>query len=540
MKFVVERLLLGLLLLCASQTLGADVEETSLLWKAAVGSTNDRPYGIERRIPWTGSRMSGSPDPPLPYVATRVFPKLKFKEPLDMASTATIDRLFVVEQSGKIFSFKSDPGAEQSDLVIDLKREIPGFNQVYGMAFHRGFATNRFVYLCYVLKDNLPDGSHVSRFTMTQTDPPQIDPASEKIIIRWLSGGHNGGCIKFGTDGFLYISTGDSASPDPPDPLNTGQDLSDLLSSVLRIDVDHADNERPYRVPPDNPFVSTPGARPEVWAYGFRNPWRMGFDEQTGALWVGDVGWELWEMVYRVERGGNYGWSIVEGPQAVKSNGKPGPTPISPPIVYHPHSEAASITGGCVYHGKRLRDLGGAYLYGDWVTGKIWGLRHDGRQVTWHRELANSTMQVVCFGEDNSGELYVVDYRGNRRAGAGSKLKSCTSTESTGVDTPINGTTNRPTPRSWTGRGRTARLKSPTRRFPAAIAGNRGAFTAARNVCGATIRGPARRWRSIFFSCTRNIVIRSRTSQRRTAPGLRPPGRNGRTRPRESTTRFAP
>ncbi len=366
---------------------------------------------MERRIPWTRSRLSGSPEPPLPYVVTRVFPKLTFKEPLDMARTATIDRLFVVEQSGKIFSFKSD-SVEQPDVVIDLKKEIPGFAQVYGMTFHRGFATNRFVYLCYVLKDGLPDGSRLSRFTMTRTEPPQLDPASEKIILTWMSGGHNGGCIKFGTDGFLYISTGHAASPDPPDPLNTGQDLGDLLSSVLRIDVDHEDNGKPYRVPPDNPFVSTPGARPEVWAYGFRNPWRMSFDDSTGALWVGDVGWELWEMIYRVERGGNYGWSIVEGPQTVKSNGKLGPTPISPPITYHPHSEAASITGGCVYHGKQLRELGGVYLYGDWVTGKIWGLRHDGQKVTWHRELANSTMQVVCFGEDNAGEVYVVDYRG--------------------------------------------------------------------------------------------------------------------------------
>jgi putative heme-binding domain-containing protein len=356
--------------------------------------------------------MTGSPDPPLPYVVTRAFSKLKFKEPLDLTSTPVIDRLFVVEQSGKIFSFKTDPGTEQSDLAIDLKKEIPGFTQVYGMTFHRGFATNRFVYLCYVLKDGLPDGTHVSRFTMKQTEPPQLDPTSEKIILTWLSGGHNGGCLKFGTDGCLYISSGDAASPDPPDSLDTGQDITDLLSSVLRIDVDHEDNGRPYRVPPDNPFLGTPGARPEVWAYGFRNPWRMSFDDPTGALWVGDVGWELWEMVYRVERGGNYGWSVVEGPQAVKSSRKQGPTPISPPTIYHPHSEAASITGGCVYHGRRLRDLRGAYLYGDWVTGKIWGLSHDGKQVAWHRELANSTMQVVCFGEDNSGELYVVDYRG--------------------------------------------------------------------------------------------------------------------------------
>jgi putative heme-binding domain-containing protein len=414
MKFAVERrfLVLSLLLFCAPRSPGAEAPETSLLWKTAVGLTNDRPYGIDRRIPWTSSRLIGSPDPPLPYVVTRVFPRLKFKEPLDLASTPALDRLFVVEQYGKIFSFKTDANMDQPDLVIDLKTEIPGFNQIYGLTFHPGFATNRFVYLCYVLKDGLPDGTRVSRFMMTPTDPPQIDPKSEQVVITWISGGHNGGCLKFGPDGFLYISTGDAASPDPPDPLNTGQDISDLLSSVLRIDVDHEAGGKPYRVPADNPFVSTPGARPEVWAYGFRNPWRMSFDERTGALWVGDVGWELWEMIYRVERGGNYGWSIVEGPQAVKSNGKPGPTPISPPAVYHPHSEAASITGGCAYHGKRLRDLDGAYLYGDWVTGKIWGFRHDGKQVTWRRELADSTMQVVCFGVDNSGELYVVDYRG--------------------------------------------------------------------------------------------------------------------------------
>src|SRR5207247_4243617 len=138
--------------------------------------------------------------------------------------------------------------------------------QVYGMAFHRGFATNRSVYLCYVLKDGLPDGTRVSRFTMTQSEPPQIDPTSEKIIITWISGGHNGGCLTFGTDGCLYISTGDSASPDPPDPLNTGQDLSDLLSSVLRIDVYHEDTGKPSAVPTANPFVAPAGARPEVGA----------------------------------------------------------------------------------------------------------------------------------------------------------------------------------------------------------------------------------------------------------------------------------
>ena len=414
MKSVVERLFLfaAFVLFAASRLFAADQTASSSAWKNILQPESQQPFGIEKRIPWTTSRITGSPDPPLPYVVKRVFPKLKFKEPVDWANTPAVDRLFVAEQWGKIFSFKNDPDVEQPDLVIDLHKEIPASTQLYGMAFHPGFTTNRFVYLCYVLKDGLPDGSRVARFNVTQSDPPQIDSASEKIILTWLSGGHNGGCLKFGSDGFLYISTGDTASPDPPDPLNTGQDISDLLSSVLRIDVDHEENDKPYRVPADNPFVKTPGARPEVWAYGFRNPWRMNFDKQTGALWVADVGWELWEMVYRVERGGNYGWSIVEGPQSVKPNGKTGPTPILPPVVSHSHTEAASITGGSVYHGKRLRELDGAYIYGDWVTGKFWGLRHDGKQLTWRRELANSTMQVVCFGEDNAGELYAVDYGG--------------------------------------------------------------------------------------------------------------------------------
>ena len=415
MKSVVQRLFLfaGMALVAVPRLFGADPTNAEVsAWNKVLQPDSRQPFGIDTRIPWTTSRLVGSPDPPLPYVVKRAFPKLNFKEPVDLANTPAVDRLFIAELSGKIFSFPTDSDVGQPDLVVDLRTNISGFNATYGMTFHPGFATNRFVYVCYVFKDGVPDGTHVSRFTMTRTDPPQIDPGSEKIIITWVSGGHNGGCLKFGPDGYLYISTGDAASPDPADPLNTGQDISDLLSSILRIDVDHAEGGNPYRVPADNPFVNTAGARPEVWSYGYRNPWKMSFDTQTGALWVGDVGWELWEMIYRVERGGNYGWSIVEGPQSVKPNGKPGPTPILPPVVSHPHSEAASITGGCVYHGPRLRELDGAYIYGDWVTGKFWGLRHDGQRVTSHRELANTTLQVVCFGEDNARELYVADYGG--------------------------------------------------------------------------------------------------------------------------------
>jgi putative heme-binding domain-containing protein len=219
--------------------------------------------------------------------------------------------------------------------------------------------------------------------------------------------------LHFGYDGFLYISTGDAASPNPPDALDTGQDISDLLSSILRIDVDHEDKDKLYAIPHDNPFLSTPRARPEVWAYGFRNPWRMSFDRPTGDLWVGDVGWELWEMVYRVKRGGNYGWSVMEGPQAVRPQSKRGPTPILPPNLAFPHTEAASITGGYVYRGKRLKDLAGAYICGDWVTKKLWGTLFDGDKIVWHKELAQGTQRVVAFGLDQDQELYFVNHDEN-------------------------------------------------------------------------------------------------------------------------------
>jgi uncharacterized repeat protein (TIGR03806 family) len=190
----------------------------------------------------------------------------------------------------------------------------------------------------------------------------------------------------------------------------TGQDCSDLLSSVLRIDVDHPETGKAYRIPPDNPFVNVPAVRPEIWAFGFRNPWKMSIDRATGELWVGDVGWELWEMVFKVKRGGNYGWSVMEGPQPVHVEGRRGPTPILPPTQAHPHSEAASITGGYVYHGTRLPELAGAYIYGDYQTGIIWGLRSKGDAVTWHQELARTPLHLVAFGETHNGELYMVDH----------------------------------------------------------------------------------------------------------------------------------
>ncbi len=206
----------------------------------------------------------------------------------------------------------------------------------------------------------------------------------------------------------LYISTGDAGNPNPPDPFDTGQDISDLLSSILRIDVNHKDAGKNYAIPRDNPFVAMPRARPEVWAYGFRNPWRMSFDRATGELYVGDVGWELWESVHRVERGGNYGWSVMEGPQPVKS-GPIGPTPVHPALIELPHSIACSVTGGLVYHGKRFPDLVGAYIFGDWETRRMWAARFEGNSTKQMLEIARPSVRFVAFGENREGEITFLD-----------------------------------------------------------------------------------------------------------------------------------
>jgi uncharacterized repeat protein (TIGR03806 family) len=374
---------------------------------------DEKPFGIDKRVAWSTSRMVGTPEPPSPYVLERVFPQLKFKNPVELLPVPGTDRMLVVEVDGRILSFSQSGNPAEADVALDLRKSIEGATKSYGFVFHPDFKNNRHCFISYITKPGDPNGTSVSRFTVTSVDPLKIDASSEQQIITWQAGGHNGGSLQFGPkDGLLYISTGDAAPPFPPDPNGTGQDISDLLASILRIDVDHPSGDLAYSIPDDNPFVGTDDARGEVWTYGHRNPWRMAFDQLTGHLWVGDVGWEMWEMVYRVQRGANYGWSILEHTQSVNSDFPRGPTPIVPPTAAHSHTESRSITGGYVYRGTRLPDLVGTYLYGDYVTGKIWGLDGDGSDPGKPKELLGTSIQIICFGQNHDHELYVVGYDG--------------------------------------------------------------------------------------------------------------------------------
>lgn len=382
-----------------------------LLVVASRDAKADSPkVGFEKRMAWTTSRITGSPEIPHPYVAERAFSALTFKNCIDITSAPGSDRLFVLEQGGKILSFPSRPDVKEADLVVDLSKSIKGLQATYAITFHPEFAKNRFCFVCSIRGTNVEDGSHISRYRVSDTDPPTIDPASETTILTWFAGGHNGCALKFGLDGYLYISTGDGVGPNPPDAKRAGQDVSNVLSSILRIDVDHADDGKNYRIPPDNPFVDLQGARGEIWAYGLRNPWRMSVDRKTGDLWVGDVGWELWEMLNRIERGGNYGWSIMEGRQPTNPEWPRGPTPILPPTIDVPHSESSSITDGLTYYGARLKELHGHHIYSDYDTGNFWSFRFEKGQVVDHRKLADTTHRVVGFGEDNHGEMYFLDH----------------------------------------------------------------------------------------------------------------------------------
>lgn len=367
----------------------------------------EKPFGLTERVEWTTSKLVGSPTPPPPYQLVRAFSQVSFKEPVFIAQDPTSERFFVAEHGGKILSFQPDDPDGKKDVFVDINRRI------YAFSFHPKYAENGQVFIFSPTDPKIKGDqlSRVSRYTLEKgSNPPKLDPDSEEIIIEWPAGGHNGGEAIIGPDGYLYISNGDSTGGS--DRINTGQGVDDLLSVMMRLDVENPDPGRNYSIPPDNPFVNTPGARPEIWAYGYRNPWRFSFDPVTGRPWVGDVGQDIWEMIELSYAGANHGWSVREGSHPFHPKNEIGPTPLTDPIVEHHHTECRSITGGYVYQGDKFPELKGAYIYGDYQYGKMWGLRYDydKEEVTWHEELVDSAFMLSSFGVSRDGNFYGLDY----------------------------------------------------------------------------------------------------------------------------------
>jgi putative heme-binding domain-containing protein len=379
-------------------------------WSAGARSA----AAAERRVPWTTSRVAGTPQAPEPYRIVPAFPALSFQKPTSVEELPGSRRMLVTEMSGKVHTFANDRKTAGAELVLDLAQRLPaelaGKNvSLFDAEPHPKFADNGHLFVCYVHPGN---GGHtrVSRFTLDRQAPHRAVDDSERVIIMWPSGGHNAGCLEFNKDGYLYISTGDGTGPNPPDGLTTGQTVDDLLGAVLRLDVDQGTADRPYAIPSDNPFVDRPGARPEIWSYGLRNPWKFGVDPQTNDVFVADNGWESWEMIHKLSRGSNCGWPVMEGRAALRTEVPVGPTPIVPPVKDHPHTEANSVIGGPVYRGAKLPKLNGSFVYGDYITGTIWEIHADQDKSYSYTTLLDTDLRIVGFTQTSAGELLVLDY----------------------------------------------------------------------------------------------------------------------------------
>lgn len=365
--------------------------------------------------PTTTATPTTTPSPPPSWPAIALTPVAD-----DLASPIYVThagdgsgRLFVVEREGMIRILQD--GQPLDEPFLDIRGRVECCSSelgLFSMAFSPTYAENREFYVSYTAAAQGRIVSRISRFRTT-ADDNIADPDSEQIVLSYnqVEANHNGGQIAFGPDGFLYISTGDGGGSG--DPQENGQDLTTLLGKILRIDVED-DSSSTYTIPADNPFVDHPDAREHIWAYGLRNPWRFSFDRQTGDLYIGDVGQGKWEEIDFQPAGSsggeNYGWNIMEGPEcfAAATCQKDG---LTLPVAYYGRDLGRSITGGFVYRGQDFPDLEGIYFYADYITGRIWGLRRHGDEWQSH-EFLDSPYNVASFGEDEAGELYVVDLSG--------------------------------------------------------------------------------------------------------------------------------
>ena len=334
-------------------------------------------------------------------------------------------RLFIVEQAGVIRVIDNDRLQEQAFLDISHKVTDGGERGLLGLAFHPGFRSNGRFYVNYTAEtDEL--NTIVSEFRLQHG---RVKLESEQVLLRvkqpW--GNHNGGQLAFGPDGYLYIAMGDGGAGN--DPKNNGQNLNTLLGTILRIDVDRQTGGRRYAIPISNPFIATPDARPEIWAYGLRNPWRFSFDRLSGALYAADVGQDEIEEINIIHKGLNYGWRVMEGPNCTPGiKDKCHKNLYTQPIYSYNHDIGASITGGYVYRGKRIPELCGTYIYGDFVSQAIWGLRYEKGKPIKHKTLFtprsifrlaidyfdDDGLLISTFGEDENGEIYLAAYQSGR------------------------------------------------------------------------------------------------------------------------------
>jgi glucose/arabinose dehydrogenase len=323
-------------------------------------------------------------------------------------------RLYAVEQRGVIWPVEPD-GSLHGDPFVDLTDRITaaGERGLLGLAFHPDYEENGRFFVDYTDANGDTVVAELARSGETRADP-----ASERVILQVDQpfGNHNGGMIAFGPDGYLYVALGDGGGAG--DPQGNGQDTSTLLGKILRINVD-AGGEAPYGIPADNPFADGAGGRPEIWAWGLRNPWRFSFDRQTGALFIGDVGQGTTEEVdvQPAGQGGlNFGWKTMEGPDCYGSRGCDQSGLTLPVASYDRRGGGnCAVTGGYVYRGSDLVGLAGTYLFADYCSGRLWGLNVTRAESEFNlpfEQLDDLSFNVSSFGEDEAGELYVVDHGG--------------------------------------------------------------------------------------------------------------------------------
>lgn len=384
-------------------------------------------------------------DGTLPLKVVKAFPNLKWDgwEPTDERGRLQefrpivvthagdgSERLFVANQYGDVYTFTNKPDVTGSIQFLDIRDRViynPRQNEegLLGFAFHPKHKDNG-EFFVYYTSEKEPHTSIISRFKVKKDDPNRGDPDSEQQImtIKQPYWNHNGGTIAFGPDGFLYIGLGDGGSAN--DPQENAQNLGTLLGSILRIDVDNADGDNAYAIPDDNPFVNKQDARPEIYAYGLRNVWRLSFDRETGQLWCGDVGQNLWEEINIIEKGGNYGWDLREATHAFGPRKVDADKDLIDPIWEYDHQVGKSITGGVVYRGKRIDSnakspapiLSGRYVYADYVTGKLWALEYDAENpdAVSNMSIPSEKLAVITFGEDEQGEVYFTTVSANGKS----------------------------------------------------------------------------------------------------------------------------